>query len=272
MDRLTWFWALIALSTLGFIAGLAANASVWVSGRIEGIEETGKGARLWFVVRRGLGTLFGPRAGAARRAVLLDGLLHRRLYSEGKLRWLAHTTLALAFLVMFALSLFTGFFEQILGNILGIHTPLVEWVINKDTPVMALLNEALGVLLVAGLALILVRRYLLRPAQLRTAAPDTWTLALLGIGLITAYPVEALRFLAQGAPSSGAWSSFIGYPLALLFKPLAWPWALLHTWTFFAHVLPFMALFVYMPHSKFLHVLVSPIVAAANLLEEGQAR
>jgi nitrate reductase gamma subunit len=266
------FWVLIAASTLGFLVGLADNASIWLSGRIEGMESAGKWARSRAVGAQMLRSLFSRSGSRTLTALVLDGMLHRRLYATNKARWLAHTALSLGFLTLFALSIFTGFFEQILRNLGGVRSSFVESVINKDTPVMAVLNESLGVLLVAGLSALIVRRYAIRPKQLRTLAQDTWIIVLLGIGLLTAYPLEALRFLAAGLPVSSGWFSYIGYPLALVFRPLVWPWEPLHTVAFFVHVLPFMALLVYMPYSKFLHLLVSPVVGAANSLEEEEPR
>ncbi len=256
MDRLTIFWMLMAATVALFLWGLAANVSIYRTGRRRAPAETppdGLGAR------RVLG------------ALLADGLFHRALFRESKWRWAAHTLFSIGFLLLFALSTFTGFFEEILHRGFGVATPFVLAVVDKDTPIMALLNEVLGLPLVVGLVAILVRRYALRPAQLRTEADDTWVLALLGVGLLTGYPLEAVRFLAEGtAPAAGS-ISFIGYPLAQALRPLALPWEAWHFALFFVHVLPFMALLVYMPYSKFFHVLVGPIVATVNALRRGEA-
>jgi heterodisulfide reductase subunit E len=272
LDRLSLFWVLITLSILLFLAGLWMQASIWLAGSVEGATGSGKVRKLWIVGGRVVRGLLGRKGAQARKALFVEGLLQPRLASAGKGRWLAHAALSHAFFAMFMLSMFTGVFEQGFHNILGLSSPFINAVIDKDTPIIAVLNEGLGALMVIGLAFFVVRRYILRPAQLRTTPLDTWTLVLLGLGLLTAYPLEALRFLTDGAPATGAWASFGGYSLSLLLKPLAWPWARLHTWMFFAHVLPLMALLVYMPFSKFFHLLVSPLVATANRADEEATR
>ena len=266
MDRLTLFWVLMAASALLFFAGVAANLSLWLEGKADRSGERSKWARLLSIGGTAVRGVSGRRFWLAVKAVLWDGLLHRALFREGKFRWLAHTSLALVFLPLFGLSTFTGFFEEILHLMFKVETPFVLAVVNKDTPIMALLNEVAGLPLIFGLVAILVRRYLSRPAQLRTEGADTSILVLLGIGLLTSYPTEALRFLMEDTPASLGSISFIGYPLAQIIKPLGLAWEQWHFAMFFAHVLPFMVLLVYMPWSKFFHVLVSPIVAAANSL------
>lgn len=263
MDRLAIFWILIGASTIAFLAGCYVIASVWARGR-----RTAKGglfkSLLHNVRVRGVGRTIS--------VALLDGLLHRKLFAEDKFRWAAHTSLSLGFLLLFGLSIFTGFFDEILHKGFGVSTPFVLAIVDKDTPAMAVLNEAIGLVLLVGFVLVAVRRYALRPAQLRDSGTDHAILVLLGIGLLTAYPTEAFRFLMESTPPSVGWYSFIGYPLAQVLKPLALPWAAWHTALFMAHVLPFMALLVYMPFSKFLHVAVSPIVASVNALREEPTR
>lgn len=266
MDRLTLFWILMAASALLFFAGLAANVSLWLEGKAGARGHRSKREGLRNVAAAACRAVSGGRFWRFLKTLLLDGLLHRALFRDGRFRWLAHTLLALTFLILFALSTWTGFFEEILHLLFRVETPFVLAVVNKDTPVMAILNEVLGLPLVIGLTLILVRRYISRPAQLRTESVDSSILALLGIGLLLGYPTEALRFLMEDTPASLGSASFIGYPLAQVIKPLGLAWEQWHYAVFFAHVLPFMALLVYMPWSKFFHVLVSPIVAAENAL------
>lgn len=256
MDRLTIFWMLMAATVVLFLWGVAANISIYRRGR-------GRAASP--------GVLPAPPLGRVLGALLADGLFHRTLLRESKARWAAHTLFAIGFLLLFALSTFTGFFEEILRRGLGVETPLVLAIVDKDTPIMALLNEALGIPLLVGWLALVVRRYALRPAQLRTEADDTWVLALLGLGLLTGYPTEALRFLAEGTAPAAGNISFIGYPLAQALRPLALPWAQWHFALFFVHVLPFMALLVYMPYSKFFHAVMGPIVATVNALRREEA-
>lgn len=269
MQRLTIFWILMAAGTVLFFAGCVANLSIWLSGRVEGAPTKSKPARLGALLRLSARTVLSAQFG---KALVMDGLLHRSLFRTDKLRWLSHSALSLGFLALFALSTFTGFFEEILHLGLGVETPFVLAVVNKDTPVMAVLNEVLGLFLVVGLAALAVRRYIARPQQLRTSWDDTWIIVLLAVGLLSAYPTEALRFLVENTSPSVGWYSFVGYPLAQWMRPLGLAWVQWHFAMFFVHVVPFVALLVLMPWSKFFHVAVSPIVAAVNSMREGETR
>ncbi|HOG46107.1 MAG TPA: respiratory nitrate reductase subunit gamma [Anaerolineae bacterium] len=260
MPRLAIFWVLIVAATAAFVAGCALNASIWLQGSVGGRAAPGLRAALaagWRGLRR-----VGP--GRLLRALLRDGLWHRRLRATDRGRWLAHALLLGGFLAMFALSTLTGLCQEVLILLFKVRHPLVEAIVNKDTPVMALANEALGVAMLAGLALMIVRRYVRRPAQLRTAAPDTALIVLLAVTLLSGYPTEVLRILAERVPASLAWYSFVAYPLSLPAQGLDWPWPALHDWAFLFHSSFAAAFLAYAPFSKFFHVLVSPIVAAAN--------
>ncbi len=272
MQRLPIFWILMAAGTVLFVGGCVVNLSIWLSGAVEGATKQTSLARLRVVLRLSVRTVFSPRFGEAVKALVVDGLLHRSLFRTDKLRWLSHTSLSLGFLLLFALSTFTGFFEEILHRALGMETPLVLAVVDKDTPIMAVLNEVLGLFLIAGLAALAFRRYISRPPQLRTSGGDTWLIVLLAVGLVSAYPTEALRLLMENTPPSVAWYSFVGYPLAQWMRPLGLSWAAWHSAMFFVHVVPFVLLLVFMPWSKFFHVAVSPIVAAVNSMREGETR
>jgi heterodisulfide reductase subunit E len=267
MPRLTVFWALHAVAMVVFAAGVWANVSIWLQGRLEDREKPSFGfalAAAWRLMRR---------AGLRRTlcAFLGDGLLHRRLRATDPGRWLAHLCLLGGFGALGLLSVATGFVQEVLIRLLGLHHPVLLALVDKDTPLMALANETLGLVMLAGMALIAIRRYVRRPDQLRTAPPDTALVALLAVTLLSGYPVEALRLLVEQVPPQPGWYSYLAFPLAQALRPLAWPWEALHYWTFLFHSTVASAFFAYVPFSKFLHVVASPLVATAgSLAREGQ--
>jgi nitrate reductase gamma subunit len=264
-DRLTVFWIGIAVTLVIFFAGIGFKLSFWARGRVRDVSgRLVERARVWVALRDALRVIFSRRFGSVAGAFLRDGLLHRRLWREDRYRWLTHFLMLFGFLALFTLSTITGFFEEILHFMFGVNTPLVEFITNKDTPLMAVLNEALGLLILIGLALTLIRRFIVRPSQLRTTAFDTTTMALLAIIMVTAYPTESFRLLMENVPPELGWYSFLGYPLARLIAPLNLNWPVWHYWTFMLHVAACFALAINMPFSKFFHVLVSPIIATAN--------
>jgi nitrate reductase gamma subunit len=147
--------------------------------------------------------------------------------------------------------------------------------INFDHPVMAFTNEFLNLILLAGLIFIAYRRFVLKEAQLRTVVTDKVVLGILFAIVLTGYPLEAFRLLAdeitKGLLQATAVYGFIGYPLSRLLKPLNWPWETLHLWTFFFHFGIVTSLMFYMPFSKFFHALMSPLVVVINKVAEEKA-
>jgi len=264
MSRLALFWTshLIVIA-IGLI-GLWMSVSVWLRGKVNGRADLSMGAKIAALLKITWSTIWSARFWPLLGALVLDGLLHRRLWEKDKLRWIAHASMFLAFLFLGILSTITGFFEEILKHFLHIETPLVLFITTKDTPLMALMNEIGGLFILCGGIIVAARRFIARPAQLRTTAPDTLLIVAVLAIILTGYPLEAMRLLFENVPPALARYSFIGYPLALLLKPLNWPWESIHFWLFFLHVGICSLSLLYLPFSKFFHVLVSPVIAVVN--------
>ena len=260
MSRLTVFWLLHTIALAIFLVGSGVNVSIWLEGSVEGRPRAG--------LRGALGATWRwlRRAGLRRtaRALLRDGLFHRRLFAAHRGRWLAHAVVLGAFGAMFALSVLTGFCQEVLIHLLHVRHPLLAAIANKDTPFIALANEALGLVMLAGVALIAVRRYVRRAAELRTGPADTALIVLLGATLLSGYPTEVLRLVMEQVPAEVARYSFLAYPLSLGLRGLDWPWQRLHYWTFIFHSTLASATIAYLPFGRLFHVFAGPLVATAN--------
>jgi nitrate reductase gamma subunit len=264
MSRLGLFWMSHLIVIAIALIGLWMSVSIWLRGKVNGRADLSTGAKIIALLRIALSTIFSARLWPLLGAFILDGLLHRRLFKEDKLRWAAHASMFLVFLFLGILSTITGFFEEVLKHFLHIETPLVLFITDKDTPIMALMNEIGGLFIIFGGIIVAVRRFIVKPAQLRTAAPDTLLIVALLAVIITGYPIEAMRIIFEDVPPSLARYSFVGYLLALLIEPLNWPWESIHFWLFFFHVGICSLSLLYLPFSKFFHVLVSPVISVVN--------
>lgn len=264
MSRLELFWTSHLIIIVIALVGLWMSVSIWLRGKVNGRADLSMGAKIAALLKITLSTIFSARLWPLLKALILDGLLHRRLFKEDKLRWTAHASMFLTFLFLGILSTITGFFEEILKHFLHIESPLVLFITNKDTPLIALMNEIGGLIIIFGGIIAAVRRFIVRPAQLRTTTPDTLLIVALLAIIVTGYPIEAMRILFEDVPPSLARYSFVGYPLALLIKPLNWSWESIHFGLFFLHVGICSLSLLYLPFSKFFHVLVSPVIAVVN--------
>ena len=123
-------------------------------------------------------------------------------------------------------------------------------------------GDSFGLMLVLGLAAACIRRFLLRPAQQINSQIDVTLLVFLLLAALTGFGLEGLRLAV--VPPEIARYSFVGLffrpPGAFSVEQLR-PW-LTACWT--VHVLIVSAFFVYLPHSKLMHAILSPVVIAMN--------
>jgi Fe-S oxidoreductase/nitrate reductase gamma subunit len=138
--------------------------------------------------------------------------------------------------------------------------------------------DVMGVLFLAGLAFMMLRRWSARPAELDYARPDRpagaydrtgyrrddalflWLLLAIGV---TGYAVEALRIAADRPPWE-RWS-VVGWWLADALDALGMTRAAAdasHLWAWWGHALLAFAFIAYIPYSKAVHI----VVDVANLV------
>lgn len=275
--RLTLFWIihLTALSLFGL--EMLYILSIWLRGRVPGLKADAPRLRkLEALVRIVLGVVFSRYLFVALKALIVDGMLHVSLFEKSKPRWLAHIATFGSFFLLGIISTVTGLATELLYPIFHIEHPIVLMLSNSDHPVTAFSNEFLNLVLLAGLIAIFYRRFALKDSQLRTIVADKVAMGALFAIILTGYPLEAFRLLAdevtKGSLQATAAYGFIGYPLSRLIKPLNWPWEMLHFWTFFFHFGIVTLTMFYLPFSKFFHTIMSPLVVVINRVAEERVR
>jgi nitrate reductase gamma subunit len=202
-----------------------------------------------------------------------------------------------SFLVLGILSTITGVVVEFLP-LFGMSPeqaaslPLIGQLFHADVWWVALVNELLGLVVLAGMILIIIRRYVQRAPQLRTIPADHIIVALLTLVAVGGFLAEAFRLLADYTTPVGlfapdpsmlspekfpavlipAWGpqwGFLGYGLAWLFGLLRLApgtWAVFHNLFFWLHFAVVTALLYYLPFSRFIHVIMSPVVVAYNTM------
>jgi hypothetical protein len=301
--RLAIFW-IVHLAMLGlFGAELAFVLSVWLKARVPGLPaNASRGRKLAAVLGRAFRLIFSRRIWILLRVLVVDGMVHRRLYRANRRRWAVHILVFGSWLLLGTISTLTGVVVEILP-LLGMEPevvaslPVLGHLFHADVWWVALLNEVLGLTVMAGMLLVIYRRYVQKDPQLRTLPADTIIIALLTLIAFSGFPTETFRLLADYTTAAGtftpnpamlsaerfpaalhsAWGpqwGFAGFFSALLLGKLqAGPtiWAALHTTFFWFHFVIATALLYYLPFSRFFHVIMSPVIVAYNSMLDREA-
>ena len=246
---------------------------------------------------------FSRRIWPLLRSLVIDGLFHQRLYQKDIRRWLAHIMVFGSFLVLGILSTITGVVVEFLP-LFGMSPeqaaslPVIGQLFHADVWWVALVNELLGLVVLAGMILVIYRRYVQKDPQLRTIPADHIIIVLLTLVAVGGFLAETFRLLADYTTPVGlfapdptmlspekfppvllpAWGpqwGFLGYGLAWLLGLLKIGpevWAVFHNLFFWLHFAVVTALLYYLPFSRFIHVIMSPVIVAYNTMREQEGR
>jgi len=294
--RLTIFW-IVHLATLGlFIVGLFAIVAMWLKAKVPGLPAgASRWRKLWAGIGFVIGFILSRRIWLFLKALFVDGIAIRRLLHTDRRRWLIHLAVFGSWLILGIVSTITGVVVEFLP-LFGMSPedaaslPIIGQTFHADVWWVALLNDALGLIVLIGMLLILWRRYVKKDAQLRTSRTDTVILTLLTLIVVSGFFAEAFRLLADYSTAEGAfapavgmlsidkfprvlepawrpWFAFIGFPLAMAFGALGVSrevWGIVHNVFFWLHFFIVLGVLYLLPFSRFFHVIMGPVIVAYN--------
>lgn len=193
---------------------------------------------------------------ALASALVLDGLLQRRLYQASKARWAAHGLIFFSFLLRFlwgAAGLAASLWAPASAGTLVL--------LDRDHPVNAFLFDATGLAVLGGAALLVFLRFRARrrPELAGLPPPDRPAYFLLGAVFCFGFVLEGARIALAGSPAGSEWS-FAGRLLSLPLASVDWTEAYGLLWT--VHALLVSAFAAYLPFSRMLHVFAAPLALA----------
>ena len=228
-----------------FLAGLALIASVWLSAPKKAAKLHPNGP-----------VAHGPGAGDVIKAVLLDGLLQRRLYRASPGRWAIHSLIFFPFVVRCVWGLVAW-----IGAVWAPGWAAGWQMIATDAPLTAFVFDLTGLMVVIGVILAICRRMggPKRPAGL--PGPDYPAVILLGLAVISGFVLEAMRLALPGAGQS--LGAFVGTMLAPLLEGTA-NLATIYSRTWYIHAAIWGLFVVYLPFSRMKHMILTPIALALN--------
>ncbi len=271
MNVETLFWVIHLPLMLLFLIGLVDVVGIWFQGRVEGVGTASAGRKFVVLLGRALRAIFSRRLPVILKAFITEAWFNRRLWRTSRWRWASHFLLLNGFLLLMTLSGLAALSEKVLYHLFHLgHIPWISMWYTTDHPVTALLNEIGGTMMTVGLLFYIVRRYLARPAQLRTGAMDTWMVVGLGLILLTGWVAEIVR-LNAGYEGPTPYLAFIGYPLSRLISGWSLPWEHLSEWLFLGHGLLTSVVIVTIPYSKFLHAVATALMSTVDGVQQETA-
>ncbi len=185
-----------------------------------------------------------------------DGLLRRELFRKDKVSWLAYACVLFGIAMRMALAVFTWFMILLAPTVL-----LTRILVDKNAPITTLVYDGLGLLIIAGAILSLLRRYIGKNKQAVAKEQDTVTVALIVAIFVVGFVVKGARISIADLPPNLAAFSFIGYPVSLLLRRIPANWGIVYGWLWYVHAGLVAALVAYTPFSKFMRALFSPDLA-----------
>lgn len=189
-------------------------------------------------------------------ALLLEGMLQRKLYRQNKVRWALHGLIAFPMLLRFGWGIFVVVFASLFPD----H-PISLEIMDKNHPVFgSLLFEFSGWLAVAGIILMAVRAVTTKPEETAGLPYQGKAMFYLLAGvLVVGFILKAMRIAMTGFPE-GAETAILSHGIASLFtgsqfltQAYGYVWyfhAVL--WGLFVAVLPF---------SRMFHIIMGPVNA-----------
>jgi len=278
MDKHLIFYAMFIPTAILFLWGMGLRMSIWLEGTIEGAEDATKWEKLKILLERGWRG-FWIRPGWYIKVLISDVIFHRKLFGQSFFRWLAHTLLVFGFVACFIVDMLKGFTTFYLLELSG-YIPLFSFAHEFETgsvrPLLDFFLEFFSFLILVGCVMAIVRRFFIRPDQLRTEEEDITSLLFILFlelsgffieGYRIAHPevVEARVYMANFTPASANnWISFGGYFLSQFLRQMK----LNADFLWYFHVIPSLIFFIYIPHGKLLHIFSSSVTVFAERQKE----
>ena len=191
------------------------------------------------------------------RALFLDVLLQRRLFSRSKTRWVVHGLIFYPFLFRFLWGLIA-----LIGSTGGGVQDWIWEMIDKNQPVTAFFFDISGVMILIGVVLAIARGA--RGDRLPGEPRKDW----IGLGLIAAivvigFMLEGWRIAMTGAPD-GSQYAFIGHWISGLFNVEPQVISGFYDKVWYTHAILTGVFVAYIPFSRLFHVILAPLVLLMN--------
>ncbi len=278
MNKHFIFYTMFLPSFVLLLWGLWFRMSLYLQGTIEGAEDATQGEKLKILMGRGWRS-FRARPGWYLQVLITDVIFHKKLYGQSFYRWLTHTLLVFGFVATFTVDMIKGFTTGYLVE-WSQWIPALSFAHAFETgairPFLDFFLEFFSFLILVGCVLAIIRRFVIKPKQLRTEEEDIITLLFILFLVLSGFFIEGYRiahpevtasrvYMANFTPASAnSWVSFGGYFLAQFLRNVQ----INADFLWYFHVVPSLVWLIYIPHSKLLHIFTSSLTVLIDRTEK----
>lgn len=251
---LFFFLATIVICVCVFIMGTVFNALLWMQGK--GLTRSPEG-RLLRLMGRYARFMLSKSFTKTRAAFARDALYLSKLKGRSGLRWFMHLLILGGFALTFVLDLIVTFSLDLLN-----YTPMIEEGGWAKIWIRDFAFEVAGLMMLTGLMIAAVRRFVLKPKIVRTELPDAVSIVFLLLVVLGGFVLEGIG-IAGSIPGHTVNQeySFIGYAFSLV-TPDSWGQYFDQAWLIHGIM---SALFIaYIPFSKLFHMIATPLAIEAE--------
>ncbi len=274
MDKHFIFYAMFIPSFILFLWGMWFRISLYLQGTLEGAEDAKPVGKLKILLKRGWRG-FWARPGWYIKILISDVIFHKKLFGQSFFRWLTHTLLVFGFIATFIVDMVKGLTTGYLvewSHTIAAFSFAHAFETGSIRPFLDFFLEFFSFLILVGCVLAIIRRFILRPNQLRTEEEDITTLLFILFLELSGFFIEGYRiahpevvtsriYLANFTPASANnWLSFGGYFLSQFLRDIR----INANFLWYFHVVPSLIWFIYIPHSKLLHIFTSSVTVFAD--------
>ena len=181
------FDTLFYTSLIVFLLGLIYKISTWFTKKIGSLgKSTSTAQRVQSAVKGTIGIIFSSKILMLLKALVLDVLLQQRTLKESVARWLAHMLIFYGFMLLLLMhALESVVTEALFSDYYSTVNPFF------------FLRDFFGAMVMGGVILAAVRRYLTKPRRLRTGGMDHYAIAIVAVIMLSGIALEGLKIASH---------------------------------------------------------------------------
>jgi len=231
-------YTLSVITVLIIIAGILASVSLWFKGKQPSLHHR-------------------VAIPAMIKSFICDVVLQLQILKISFIRWLMHFCIFIGFMGLLAQTSFMAFMSHFLPPDNFLAKSFFDYENGGGARVLDIWGEVFGLLLLTGLTIAIIRRYIIPAKQLETITKDTISVLTLTAIALTGFFCEAVR-LTYPEYQAIAGYSFVANLLAGILKDIGLD-ALNYKFWVWVHAIISMLFLAYIPFSKAWHIFVSPL-------------